>query len=311
MAGTARSRGSGRGAVGPTAPRTPRLGMTHGLQPLHRHPRRGKTRLNAQAGEPPATFGGYLAYLSDMGHNPRERAELPHGARTGPTRISSATYWRRRVCVFAAGIGLLTALSWTVSGMLTSRSSADQAAPPGGTRVAASVPARIGRDHALPAPSPSSRPKSVTVRHRSTIHSPASGKALACVPGAVTLRLSSPQYWYQVGTMPSFTVHALSKGGQPCRLNMGTKSVAVVIASDRRIWSSADCVSGSGSDMIVLTPGTPAVLRVSWDRRTSSPGCKGTSHVVGPGEYTVTAVAGHLHSKTINFVLGAQGASGP
>jgi len=70
-------------------------------------------------------------------------------------------------------------------------------------------------------------------------------------------------------------------------------------------------VSGSGSNMIVLARGRPAVLRVSWDRRTSSPGCGGASHAVAPGEYTVIAVAGRLHSKTVNLVLGAAGASGP
>jgi hypothetical protein len=125
------------------------------------------------------------------------------------------------------------------------------------------------------------------------------------------LRLSSPQYWYQAGKMPRFTVHAVSKEAQPCRFNMGTEFVSVVVASGRRIWSSADCVSGSGSNMIVLIRGMPALLRVSWDRRTSSLGCSGTSHAVAPGEYQVTAVAGPLRSKTVNLVLGAQGASGP
>jgi hypothetical protein len=127
----------------------------------------------------------------------------------------------------------------------------------------------------------------------------------------VTLRLSSPQYWYQAGKMPSFTVHAVSHQEQPCRFNMGTRFVSVVVAAGRRVWSSADCVSGSGSNVIVLIRGTPAVLRVSWDRRTSSPGCSSPGQVVAPGEYEVTAVAGRLRSKTVNLVLGAQGASGP
>lgn len=215
-----------------------------------------------------------------MGQDPVARADSPRGARTRPTRISPITYWRRRVLVFAVGIGLLTALSWTVNGMLAARSSADHTTA-GGTRAA---------DPAT---------------------SPAAGTALACAPGAVTLRLSSPQYWYQAGKMPRFTVHAVSSEGQPCRFNMGAKFVSVVIAAGRRIWSSADCVSGNGSNVIVLSRGVPAVLHVSWDRRTSSPGCSGTSHAAAPGEYKVTAVAGHLRSKTVNLVLGAEGASGP
>ena len=246
-----------------------------------------------------------------MGQNLRERAGSPRSARTRPAAISPTTYWRRRVTVFAVGIGLLTTLSWTVNALLAARSSADHAASAGGTTAAGSAVAHATKGGALPASSASPRPKPAPSPHRSTIRSPASGKAPACAEGAVTLRLSSPQYWYQSGKMPSFTVHAVSQEEQPCRFNMGTRFVSVVIGSDRMIWNSADCVSGDGSNVIVLVRGRPAALHVAWDRRTSSPGCGGTSHAVAPGEYRVTAVAGHLRSKTVNLVLGAQGASGP
>ena len=99
---------------------------------------------------------------------------------------------------------------------------------------------------------------------------------------------------------------------QPCRFNMGTKFVSVVIsAGSRRLWSSADCPSGAGSHVTVLTGNRPASLHVSWDRRTSSPRCGGTTHLVRPGEYQAEAVAGHVRSGTVNVVLGAKGASGP
>jgi hypothetical protein len=246
-----------------------------------------------------------------MGQDPAGGARSPRGARTRPTGISPITYWRRRVLVVAIGIGLLTALSWTVNGALAARSSAGHADSPGDARGAGSATAHASRGRAAPAHSSSPRPKPASSPHRSTAPSPAAGTALACRPGAVTLRLSSPQYWDQAGKMPRFTVHAVSSEGQPCRFNMGTRFVSVVIASDRRVWSSADCVSGGGSNMVVLTRGVPAVLSVSWDRKTSSPGCGGTSYAVAPGEYSVTAVAGQLRSKTVNLVLGAPGASGP
>ena len=268
---------------------------------------------------------GCLAYFGGMGQDPRGRADPPRGradpprrdggpprsARARPARISPATYWRRRVSVLAVGIGLLTTLGWAVNGMLGARPAADRAGSAGGTGAAGTAVAQVSRSRALPASSSSPRPGPVPSRHRSTARSPAAGKAPACAAGAVTLRLSSPQYWYQAGKMPSFTVHAVSTGGRPCRFNVGARFVSVVVASDRRIWGSADCVSGSGSRVVVLAQGVPAVLHVSWDRRTSSPGCGGTSHPVAAGEYQVTAVAGHLRSETVNLVLGAQGASGP
>jgi hypothetical protein len=128
----------------------------------------------------------------------------------------------------------------------------------------------------------------------------------------VTLSLKSPQYWYQSGLSPRFAVHAIDNKSQPCWFNMSAKSVSVVVArAGRPIWRSADCASGARSKRVVLSDGKPAVLSVSWNRRTSSAGCTGTQHLVLPGEYQVTAVAGRLHSKGVNVVLGAKGASGP
>jgi hypothetical protein len=93
---------------------------------------------------------------------------------------------------------------------------------------------------------------------------------------------------------------------------MSLRFVSVVITSgDRRIWSSADCASGASSNMTVIASDRPAALAVSWNRRTSSPGCSSSGQLVRSGEYQVSVVAGHLHSRTVNFVLGAQGVSGP
>jgi hypothetical protein len=135
---------------------------------------------------------------------------------------------------------------------------------------------------------------------------------LACTRGSVALSVSSPQYFYQPGATPSFTAHVVAGASRPCRFNMSTKFVSVVISSgDRRIWSSADCASGADSNMVVIAGGKPAAFRVYWDRRTSSPGCSSSGQLVRPGEYQVSAVAGRLHSRTTNFVLGAKGVSGP
>ncbi len=129
----------------------------------------------------------------------------------------------------------------------------------------------------------------------------------------MTLTVSSPQYWYQPGRTPRFTVHAVSTESQPCHFDMGPRFVSVIIDSSggRQIWSSADCVSGSGSHSVVLASGTGAALRVSWDRRASSAGCGDAGSLVPPGEYRVAAVAGADHSKSVNIVLGAAGVSGP
>jgi hypothetical protein len=128
----------------------------------------------------------------------------------------------------------------------------------------------------------------------------------------VALTVTSTQGFYQPGKTPSFTVRAVSQASRPCRFNMSAKFVSVVItSSDRRIWSSADCASGAASNMVAIASDRPAELKLSWDRRTSSPGCSGSGQLVRPGEYKVRAVAGRLDSRSVNFVLGAKGVSGP
>jgi hypothetical protein len=204
--------------------------------------------------------------------------------------------------------GLLTSLSWAVNGLLATGSATHHAATAGHNLVARHGSARHATGQASPSVSPSHRP----AHHKASQRPHVSGRTSACAPGGVTLTVSSAQGWYQPGSTPRFTVRAVSTESQPCRFNMGPRFVAVVIdtSAGRSVWSSADCVTGSGSDPVVLASGTHAALRVSWDRKASSPGC-GAGYVVRPGEYRVAAVAGAEHSKGVNIVLGAKGASGP
>jgi hypothetical protein len=251
-----------------------------------------------------------------MSENQPSRPGGPGDGRTRPARPSTATYWRRRFFVLATIIGVLTVLIWAVNGMLSVPAAPSQAASSSHASTASSAPLRLS--NVLPTPSPTPTPTPTPTRHsgkkRHASKQPpaAAGGSGACAPGSMTLRVSSPQYWYQSGVTPRFTVRAVSRAGHSCRFNMGTRFVAVVITTaQRHIWSSADCASGKASDVVVLDGGKPAVRHTSWNRKTSSPGCGGHSHLVLPGEYQVTAVAGQLHSKTMNFVLGAKGATGP
>ncbi len=246
-----------------------------------------------------------------MSQDSRGQPGPPRGPRPRSARPTRATYWRRRAVVLGVGMGLLTAFGWGVNGLLAGHSPA-QAALTGHTTQAGS--ARAHRHHSRPRPaaSPTPRPSPARSRHHKAAPPQPTGRVLACAPGAVTLSISSPQSWYQTGATPRFTVRAATSG-QACRFKVSSTSVAVVVAAaGHRVWSSADCASASGSSTVLLTGSRPAVvLRVSWDRKTSAPGCAGASRLASPGEYQVRAVAGHLHSGVTNVVLAAKGASGP
>ena len=242
-----------------------------------------------------------------MSQVPRARPGPPRGTGARPSRPTRATYWRRRVVVLTVGLGLLTAHGWGVNALFTHRPTA-QAALTGNTAATGSAHAHRHSKRHHPAASPSP----VRSRHARAAPPSAAGRVLACTPGGVTLSVSSPQWWYQAGAAPEFTVRARANG-QPCRFKVSSATVSVVVtAAGHHIWSSADCASGSESSTVVLTASRrTVVLRVSWDRKTSAPGCAGTSRLARPGEYQVTAVAGHLHSGVAHLVLAAQGASGP
>jgi hypothetical protein len=134
----------------------------------------------------------------------------------------------------------------------------------------------------------------------------------ACGRGDVVLSLVSPRYWYQRGRWPLFGVDAVSTASQPCRFNMGSRFATAVVSSGRtRIWGSADCAHGTGSQPVVLSRGVPAVRWIYWDRATSPPGCRPPHLPVRQGAYTAIAFDGRLSSQVLVFILGHPGTSPP
>jgi hypothetical protein len=90
---------------------------------------------------------------------------------------------------------------------------------------------------------------------------------------------------------------------------MGSKFATVVVTSGRhRIWGSADCVRGAGSQPAVLSRGVPAIRWIFWDRATSIPGCRRPGREVGEGAYAAIAFDGQLSSRVIVLLLGRPGA---
>jgi hypothetical protein len=134
----------------------------------------------------------------------------------------------------------------------------------------------------------------------------------ACGRGDVVLSLVSPRYWYERGRWPLFGVDAVSTAARPCRFNMGSRFATVVVTSGRtRIWGSADCARGTGSQSVVLNRGVPAVRWIYWDRATSAPGCRPPHLPVRQDPYTAIAFDGQLSSQALVFILGRPGSSLP
>lgn len=238
-------------------------------------------------------------------------------------------YWRRRVAALALGIAILALLAWTVNGAMSGGKTASQtadvahlpgrAAHPAGSPGARS-PTPASSRTATPAASASPRrtptpTAAATRRHRPARPAKATTTVQGvqpCPAGAVVISLFAAQYSYGPHDVPVFEVDVVSTAPRLCTFNLGVKNVRLLIRSgSARVWGSADCARGAGPQLTKLAKGVPAVLRISWDRKTSAPGCRLARRVAQPGTYTATAYSGQLRSQTMIFVLHAPGVAEP
>ena len=264
----------------------------------------------------------------------------------GRKPVSRATYWRRRVVVFGGGMAVLTLLVWAMSSAVSVVLSGNPAADQGsaGSHAGGSGARALGgrghrqglaketadlrsRQRAKPQLSASSPSASTAPASPSPSASPSPGGGQqpgagtgpvpgagqqACATGAVVLNLHSSQSQYGSGMAVSFAISAVSTKGQPCQVNLGPRFVSIVAdSSGTPIWDSSSCGRGTLSRVITLTRGVPAVVNITWDRRTSMTDCPGQGNGVRAGTYTAAAYYGQLHSHRITFALTGRPAATP
>jgi hypothetical protein len=170
----------------------------------------------------------------------------------------------------------------------TGTSSDSPSEPPG--EDARTQPAHQGGTGTSPKPSPSPS---------------ASGGSgpKACPRQAVVVSLR--QVKVAAGRRPTFNVSVVSTQRADCSFNIGAGHLALVIKrSQVRVWSSADCVAGTGGLVTVLRRGVPTVVTIGWSKKTSSPRCDGHARSVAPGVFQAYAQDGSLTSTPVRFRLG-------
>jgi hypothetical protein len=229
-------------------------------------------------------------------------------------------FWRRRVIALAAGIAVVGLLAWAVNGVVgtgdVNRQVARGSHPASGAALAgtptasqgtpssAAASAQPSASAGTPTPARSPRPgrKTVTTAHTGS----------GCPPGDVVISLMASQDSYPAQVLPQFQVAIVSTAPRSCTFDVGAKSMQLVIRSGpARVWGSADCMASARPQVTNLARGVPTVLHVSWDRKTSVPGCQLVRSAAGPGTYTATAGSGGLSSNTLVFVLRGAGVAMP
>jgi hypothetical protein len=127
------------------------------------------------------------------------------------------------------------------------------------------------------------------------------------------LSLFAAQYSYPAHELPQFEVNVVSTAPRACTFDLAARNVQLLVRAGgkAKVWDSADCVASSGRQVTRLARGVPAVMRISWDRKTSARGCRRPRQAARPGTYTATAYSGSLLSPTLIFVLSARGIAVP
>lgn len=249
---------------------------------------------------------------------PRSPADLPKT----PGQVN--VYWRRRVIALAAGIAMLALVTWTVNGALgggttsqatnLSQTSHHSATPPASGSPSATPSSTAGSPGATPSATGTSTPtpSSSAKRHASAKRNPAGqhGRKTAAARTAGTcphpdlvVSLFSARYSYPAHSRPQFSVDVVSTAPGRCTADLGAAHLHIVIRSGgHQVWDSADC-AGPAARVTTLARGVPAAVQITWNRKTSAPGCRAPHRAVRPGTYSATAYSGKLSSRAMIFVL--------
>lgn len=131
----------------------------------------------------------------------------------------------------------------------------------------------------------------------------ADGKLL-CPDGAIGLAATVPAE-VKSGANVIVGMVVTNSGTEPCRRDVsGTAQVFTVFGADgTRLWSTADCFPGQGTEIRDLAPGQSLEYTVKWSGTTSAPGCTGDRVPLGAGSYTMIVQLGPLSSPPAAFTV--------
>ncbi|MDA0633780.1 hypothetical protein OUY22_10150 [Nonomuraea sp. MCN248] len=207
----------------------------------------------------------------------------------GEPGLGGDVYWRRRMSLLIAVLVVVAVVAWACSGSSGPEERSDAKPSPSPAPVTDPLLAGLrtlttGTASPSPSPSPSRSPRPRRAGE-------------PCKENDLVLHLQGKQEIYPKGTRPHFIVTVVNTGPVMCRTDVGPRALEIRITSgDDRIWSTADCVSGPGTDTRELKRGVPYVRSLDWNRRRSSGDCRADPPAALPGTYVVVARLGEHRS---------------
>jgi hypothetical protein len=227
-----------------------------------------------------------------------------------------SVYWRRRVVTFAvllAGLFLLTrACGSDQPPDLGIRTAATQTpvplvstytpTPTPTPTTTATQPAAAGQSGATaaaatdaPAPRPAATAASATGPTPTAAGKP---RPTTCAAQDIEVTVRADAKRYAATVKPKLYISVVNKGQEPCRFDVGSKALTLVVSSGSdRIWSSDDCQGAGKSDVRLLDPGKAFAAAAQWSRVRSAPGCPKGQPAAKPGTYVLSGSAGGVESQ--------------
>lgn len=203
----------------------------------------------------------------------------------GDPGIGGDVYWRRRMSLLIAVLVVVAVVAWACSSSGGPEKSSNAESSPSAAPVTDPLLAGL-RTLAMGTATPSPTPTPSKTKRAKRAGEP-------CDQDDLVLHLEGKQEIYPRGTRPHFIVTVVNTGPVMCKTDVGPRALEIRITSgDDRIWSTADCVSGAGTDMRQLERGVPYVRTLDWNRRRSSENCRADPPAALPGTYVAMARMG-------------------
>ncbi len=110
---------------------------------------------------------------------------------------------------------------------------------------------------------------------------------------------------YRQGQQPVLGVSVTNTGPVGCTrdLSGNLQVFSVYTAAGLRVWSTADCFPGQGTDIRTLAAGTNVQYSVKWSETTSNPGCSAARVPVPVGRYQVRVQIGSLQASAAALTI--------
>ncbi|MCW7945530.1 hypothetical protein AAW14_26875 [Streptomyces hygroscopicus] len=128
-----------------------------------------------------------------------------------------------------------------------------------------------------------------------------------CTASAVQLTLKSLHNTYAPGDTPTFELIARNSSVNDCKVDLGPRSAVLTITqtgSNSKVWSSADCPSGSGGVLFHVPADNQVAYTVKWDRKPSAANCATPPAGSAPaGTYLVEVKTPGFPDARASFVL--------